>query len=76
MDKFADMNAVDLNNIRNDINDMGEGDLGAVCFYPTDAGGECQYSHLDTLSLAQFQEGGYVNSYRSKQSLTNLWSAV
>ena len=76
MNKFADMNAVDLILIRADIAGMADEDLGAEVFYPADEDGECRYSHLDTLTVSQFQEGGYVNSYRSKQSLTELWSAV
>jgi hypothetical protein len=55
---------------------MADEDLGAEVFYPADEDGEYRYSHLDTLTVSQFQEGGYVNSYRSKQSLTELWSAV
>ena len=76
MTKFADMNKFDLARIRTDIAEMSDTDLGSVVFYPEDSDGEYRYSHLDTLTVPQFQEGGYVNSYRSKQSLTELWSAV
>ena len=73
MTKFADINTFDLINIRADIDDMAAEDLGVVILYPADAGGECQYSHLDTLTVSQFQQGGYVYSYSSKQSLINSW---
>ena len=76
MSKFSDINKFDLINIRADIDNMAAEDLGVVILLPADADGECQYSHLDTLTLAQFQQGGYVNSYSSKQSLINSWYAA
>lgn len=74
MSKFSDINKFDLAQIRADINEMATEELGHVVFFPSDSDGVSRYSHLDTLNLFQFQQGGYVNTYCSKASLVALWA--
>jgi hypothetical protein len=67
------MNVFDLVQIRADISEMSDTDLGSVVFFPADADGEARYSQLDTLSAEQYRQGGYVNSYSPKAHLVELW---
>ena len=68
------MNEFDLATIRADIAKMSGTDLGSVVFYPADSDGETRYSQLDTLSVEEYQRGGYVNSYSTKARLMALWN--
>lgn len=64
---------IDLAQIRADIAEMSDTDLAAAVFYPKDEDGEARYSRLDILTVEEYQQGRYVNTYRTKAQLTALF---
>ena len=68
------MNTFDLANILADIAAMSGTDLGSVVLYSEVEDGETHYSHLDTLTVEKYRQGGYVNTYSTKAQLSALWS--